>query len=63
MRAGWGGGVDLGLYRVDEGAMNRLGLTADAAAEITAKVEPEFQELRDLYLAGPRSAGRPRVKV
>lgn len=60
MRAGWGGGIDLGLYRVDEGAMVRLGLTADLAAEITAKVEPEFHELRDMYLAGPRGAARPR---
>jgi len=63
MRAGWGGGVDLGLYRVDEAAMARLGLTPALAAEIIEKVEPEFQELRDLYLAGPRRAARPRAKV
>ncbi len=63
MRAGWGGGVDMGLYRVDDAAVMRMGLTADLAAEITAKVEPEFQELRDLYLTGPRGAGRPREKV
>ncbi|MFN2369832.1 MAG: HDOD domain-containing protein [Candidatus Krumholzibacteriia bacterium] len=60
MRAGWGGGVDLGLYRVDEPAMVRLGLTADLAAELTAKVEPEFHEMRDLYLAGHKGAGRPQ---
>ena len=63
MRAGWGGGVDLGLYAVDEAAMARMGLTAALAAEIVEKVEPEFQELRDMYLAGPRGAGRPREKV
>ena len=40
--------------------MMRLGLTADLAAEITAKVEPEFHELRDMYLAGPRGAARTR---
>lgn len=60
MRAGWGGGVDMGLYRVEEAAMLRLGLTADLATELTAKVEPEFREMRDLYLSGPKGAGRPR---
>lgn len=63
MRAGWGGGVDLGLYRVEEAAMLRLGLTAGVAEELTAKVEPEFQEMRDLYLSGPKGAGRPRQRA
>ena len=63
MRAGWGGGVDMGRYRVDEQAMARLGVTAELAQEITAKAEPEFQELREAYLAGPRRGGRQPAGV
>ncbi len=61
MRAGWGGGVDMGCYRVDEESILRLGLTAEIADEVTDQAEPEFHELREMYLAGPRGvAQRPR---
>jgi putative nucleotidyltransferase with HDIG domain len=56
MRAGWGAGVDMGQYRVAEEAMHRIGMTAETAERIIAEVEPEYVELREMYLAGPRSA-------
>jgi len=56
MQMGWGAGVDLGHYRVDEGAVARVGLSGVVAAEITAAADPEIRELREHYLAGPRAA-------
>ena len=56
MRMGWGSGVDVGHYRIDEDAMLRVGLTRELAGEITAAADPEIRELREQYLVGPRAA-------
>lgn len=58
MRMGWGAGVDLGRYRVDEDAMARVGLSSVVAGEITAAADPEIRELREQYLLGPRVSDR-----
>jgi len=63
MRMGWGSGVDVGHYRIDEDAMLRVGLTRELAGEITAAADPEIRELREQYLAGPRAAARERQPV
>jgi len=59
MRQGWGTGVDMGKYILDEQSVARIGLTAETAEQVIAQVEPEFQELRELYITGARGAGRP----
>ncbi|HPF69465.1 MAG TPA: hypothetical protein PLQ13_02245, partial [Candidatus Krumholzibacteria bacterium] len=56
---GWGTGVDMGKYILDEQSVARIGLTAETAEQVIAQVEPEFQELRELYITGARGAGRP----
>jgi len=64
MRAGWGFGADMNHYQIDEGALARMPITQEMADEITLQVEPKFKEMRELYLAGPKSgSGRTPIAV
>jgi putative nucleotidyltransferase with HDIG domain len=67
IRMGWGMGADGLMYRMDDEAFIRLGVTATLAEEVIMKVTEGMEDLKDLFLAGstktPRSGSRTPVKA
>ena len=58
IRMGWGMGSDGPLYKVDQEAFDRLGVTPDLAEQVILKVTEGLAELKDLFLAPPARTSR-----
>jgi putative nucleotidyltransferase with HDIG domain len=49
INVGWGGGDDGLFYRIDDGAVNRLGVGPEDGERIVARVMMEIQEIMDMF--------------
>ncbi|MBU8871310.1 MAG: HDOD domain-containing protein [Gemmatimonadales bacterium] len=54
IRTGWGMGQDGLLYKVDEEAFARLGITSSLAEEVILKVSEGLEDLKDIFKARPK---------